>query len=133
MTVALTPPAAPDPDSTAKAIRDLIGHFIGFVGDLELYSDEWLPVVQDIGAAIRFAGKELGKEGAPGMGAIELLAAKVTEVGTQVASAIGDSLGNAVADALRDGLADIADAIRNRGKVTPAATTPQVRGVARVR
>jgi len=31
----------------------------------------------DVAAAIRFSGKEIGKEGAPGMGAIEFLAAEV--------------------------------------------------------
>lgn len=46
----------------------------------------------EIASAIRWGAKELGKEGAPGMGAIEFLAVKVAEGSSSIANAI-DSAG----------------------------------------
>lgn len=57
--------------------------------------------------AVRFAAKEIGKEGAIGMGAIELVAVSLRDGLTDVAAAIRD-----LAEANRANLGDVADLLR---------------------
>ncbi|MGD8452209.1 MAG: hypothetical protein PVJ57_10360 [Phycisphaerae bacterium] len=57
--------------------------------------------------AVRFAAKELGKEGAVGPGAIELVAVSLRDGLADVAAAIRD-----LAEANRANLGDVADMLR---------------------
>ena len=58
--------------------------------NLREYTDSQLIALAlvDVANAIRFSGKEIGKEGAPGMGAIELLASIVRDAGKSISGSI---------------------------------------------
>jgi hypothetical protein len=58
---------------------------------------ELAEALNNLANAIRFGSKEIGKEGAPGMGAIEFLASKVSEGCFEVASSIRE-----LAEAIRE-------------------------------
>lgn len=76
-----------------------------------------------IADAIRFAAKELGKEGASGPGAIEWLGSKTLEAGLEIRSGL-ESAGNDIAIQIgraADALHRLADAGESLAKALEAA------------